>query len=188
MMIHTRITAGWNGSEMKYFFYLCFLNEWICSSSLYQSGDYSHTNHRRSHLFLTQLVEMAQKLIILFNCFLINESVLPHYISLVIIKTDFSHTNHRRSRLFLTQLVEMAQKLGAALQAGENLFWSKPGKDGKTSQRSSSSKPSSSQQALGTNQALGQAMSSAAGYSKSMQITAGAEPLSFMWLTQISPS
>lgn len=86
--------------------------------------------------------------------------------------------NHRRSRLFLTQLVEMAQKLGAALQAGENLYWSKPGKDSKSSQRSFSSKPSSSQQPLGTNQALGQAMSSAAGYSKSMQITAGAEPLS----------
>ncbi len=86
--------------------------------------------------------------------------------------------NHRRSHLFLTQLVEMAQKLGTALQAGENLYWSKPGKDSKTSQRSSSSKPSSSQQPLGTNQALGQAMSSAAGYSKSIQITAGAELLS----------
>uniref|UniRef100_A0A8C1D6J7 BBSome complex member BBS4 n=2 Tax=Cyprinus carpio carpio TaxID=630221 RepID=A0A8C1D6J7_CYPCA len=79
---------------------------------------------------------------------------------------------------FDPELVEMAQKLGAALQAGENLYWSKPGKDSKSSQRSSSSKPSSSQQPLGTNQALGQAMSSAAGYSKSMQITAGAEPLS----------
>uniref|UniRef100_A0A8C1HL23 Bardet-Biedl syndrome 4 n=1 Tax=Cyprinus carpio carpio TaxID=630221 RepID=A0A8C1HL23_CYPCA len=73
---------------------------------------------------------------------------------------------------FDPELVEMAQKLGAALQAGENLYWSKPGKDSKSSQRSSSSKPSSSQQPLGTNQALGQAMSSAAGYSKSMQITA----------------
>lgn len=76
---------------------------------------------------------------------------------------------------FDPELVEMAQKLGAALQAGENLYWSKPGKDSKTSQRSSSSKPSSSQQPLGTNQALGQAMSSAAGYSKSMQITAEPE-------------
>ncbi|XP_016110909.1 Bardet-Biedl syndrome 4 protein-like [Sinocyclocheilus grahami] len=76
---------------------------------------------------------------------------------------------------FDPELVEMAQKLGAALQAGENLYWSKLGKDSKTSQRSSSSKPSSSQQPLGTNQALGQAMSSAAGYSKSMQITAEPE-------------
>ncbi|XP_026105434.1 Bardet-Biedl syndrome 4 protein-like [Carassius auratus] len=76
---------------------------------------------------------------------------------------------------FDPELVEMAQKLGAALQAGENLYWSKPGKDSKTSQRSSSGKPSSSQQPLGTNQALGQAMSSAAGYSKSMQITAEPE-------------
>uniref|UniRef100_A0A8C1T013 BBSome complex member BBS4 n=1 Tax=Cyprinus carpio TaxID=7962 RepID=A0A8C1T013_CYPCA len=76
---------------------------------------------------------------------------------------------------FDPELVEMAQKLGAALQAGENLYWSKPGKDSKSSQRSSSSKPSSSQQPLGTNQALGQAMSSAAGYSKSMQITAEPE-------------
>ncbi|KAI2648628.1 Bardet-Biedl syndrome 4 protein [Labeo rohita] len=74
-----------------------------------------------------------------------------------------------------TQMVEMAQKLGVALQAGENLYWSKQGKDGKNSQRSSSSKPSTSQQPLGTNQALGQAMSSAAGYSKSMQITAEPE-------------
>ncbi|XP_016426201.1 Bardet-Biedl syndrome 4 protein-like isoform X2 [Sinocyclocheilus rhinocerous] len=76
---------------------------------------------------------------------------------------------------FDPELVEMAQKLGTALQAGENLYWSKLGKDSKTSQRSSSSKPSSSQQPLGTNQALGQAMSSAAGYSKSMQITSEPE-------------
>lgn len=63
--------------------------------------------------------------------------------------------------------------MGAALQAGDNLFWSKPGKESKSSQRSNSSKPSSSQQPLGSNQALGQAMSSAAGYSKSMQLAAG---------------
>lgn len=86
--------------------------------------------------------------------------------------------NLSRSCLFLTQMVEMAQKIGTALQTGENLYWSKPAKDGKTSHRSSSSKPSSSQQPLGTNQALGQAMSSAAGYSKSMQITTGAQPVS----------
>ncbi|KAL0155414.1 hypothetical protein M9458_049677 [Cirrhinus mrigala] len=58
-------------------------------------------------------------------------------------------------------MVEMAQKLGVALQAGENLYWSKQGKDSKTSQRTS-------QQPLGTNQALGQAI-------KSMQITAEPE-------------
>ncbi|KAI5614867.1 Bardet-Biedl syndrome 4 protein [Silurus asotus] len=73
---------------------------------------------------------------------------------------------------FDPELVEMANKLGAALQAGDNLFWSKPGKESKSSQRSSSSKPFSSQQPLGSNQALGQAMSSAAGYSKSMQLAA----------------
>lgn len=67
----------------------------------------------------------------------------------------------------------MAHKMGAALQAGDNLFWSKPGKESKSGQRSSSSKPSSSQQPLGSNLALGQAMSSAAGYSKSMQLAAG---------------
>ncbi|KAI5100276.1 Bardet-Biedl syndrome 4 protein [Silurus meridionalis] len=73
---------------------------------------------------------------------------------------------------FDPELVEMANKLGAALQAGDNLFWSKPSKESKSSQRSSSSKPFSSQQPLGSNQALGQAMSSAAGYSKSMQLAA----------------
>lgn len=75
--------------------------------------------------------------------------------------------------LLSPQLIEMAHKMGAALQAGDNLFWSKPGKESKSSQRSSSSKQSSSQQPLGSNQALGQAMSSAAGYSKSMQLAAG---------------
>ncbi|KAI4874308.1 hypothetical protein NFI96_001222 [Prochilodus magdalenae] len=78
--------------------------------------------------------------------------------------------------LLSPKLIEMAQKMGAALQAGENLFWSKPGKESKNSQRSSSSKVTSSQQPLGTNQALGQAMSSAAGYSKSMQLAAEPEP------------
>ncbi|KAM9496605.1 BBSome complex member BBS4 isoform 2-T2 [Clarias gariepinus] len=73
---------------------------------------------------------------------------------------------------FDPELVEMAHKMGAALQAGDNLFWSKPGKETKSSQRSSSSKPPSSQQPLGSNQTLGQAMSSAAGYSKSMQLAA----------------
>ncbi|XDV53508.1 hypothetical protein PO909_021990, partial [Leuciscus waleckii] len=32
---------------------------------------------------------------------------------------------------FDPEMVEMAQKIGTALQAGENLYWSKPGKDGK---------------------------------------------------------
>ncbi|XP_073687641.1 Bardet-Biedl syndrome 4 protein [Garra rufa] len=82
-----------------------------------------------------------------------------------------TQVENNSSTEFDPEMVEMAQKLSSALQAGENLYWSKPGKDGKTSLRSSSSKPSSSQQPLGTNQALGQAMSSAAGYSKSMQIT-----------------
>uniref|UniRef100_A0A8B9L0Q1 Bardet-Biedl syndrome 4 n=1 Tax=Astyanax mexicanus TaxID=7994 RepID=A0A8B9L0Q1_ASTMX len=71
---------------------------------------------------------------------------------------------------FDPELIEMAQKMGAALQAGENLFWSKPGKESKNSQHSSSNKSASSQQPLGTNQALGQAMSSAAGYSKSIRL------------------
>ncbi|XP_047015808.1 Bardet-Biedl syndrome 4 protein [Ictalurus punctatus] len=79
---------------------------------------------------------------------------------------------HNSNTEFDPELIEMAHKMGAALQAGDNLFWSKPGKESKSSQRSSSSKQSSSQQPLGSNQALGQAMSSAAGYSKSMQLAA----------------
>lgn len=63
--------------------------------------------------------------------------------------------------------------MAAALQTGENLIWSKQGKESKISQRSTSSKASSTQQPLGSNQALGQAMSSAAGYSKTMQLAAG---------------
>ncbi|XP_028814222.1 BBSome complex member BBS4 [Denticeps clupeoides] len=78
---------------------------------------------------------------------------------------------------FDPELIEMAQKLGAALQAGENLMWAKPAKDAKSSQRSgAAAKMASSQQPLGTNQALGQAMSSAAGYSKSIQLAAEPEP------------
>ncbi|XP_015413960.1 PREDICTED: Bardet-Biedl syndrome 4 protein isoform X3 [Myotis davidii] len=66
-----------------------------------------------------------------------------------------------------SEMVEMAQKLGAALQVGEALVWTKPVKDPKSKQRTTStSKAVSFQQPLGSNQALGQAMSSAAAYSK----------------------
>jgi hypothetical protein len=65
------------------------------------------------------------------------------------------------------KMVEMAQKLGAALQVGEALVWTKPVKDPKSKHRSASaSKPASLQQPLGSNEALGQAMSSAAAYRK----------------------
>ncbi|XP_066557858.1 BBSome complex member BBS4 isoform X2 [Amia ocellicauda] len=75
---------------------------------------------------------------------------------------------------FDPELIEMAQKMGAALQVGESLVWTKPAKDSKSKQRAAApSKPASSQQPLGSNQALGQAMSSAAGYSKSIQLSAG---------------
>nr|XP_019591501.1 PREDICTED: Bardet-Biedl syndrome 4 protein isoform X1 [Rhinolophus sinicus] len=61
------------------------------------------------------------------------------------------------------KMVETAQKLGAALQVGEALVWTKPVKDPTSKHRTtSSSKAASSQQPLGSNQALGQAMSSAA--------------------------
>ncbi|XP_078541157.1 BBSome complex member BBS4 isoform X1 [Lissotriton helveticus] len=75
---------------------------------------------------------------------------------------------------FDPEMVDMAQKLGAALQVGESLVWTKPTKDPKSKQRSaSSSKVSNTQQPLGSNQALGQAMSSAAGYGKSLQSSTG---------------
>jgi Bardet-Biedl syndrome 4 protein len=64
-------------------------------------------------------------------------------------------------------MVEMAQKLGAALQVGEALVWTKPVKDPKTKHRTNSgSKSATLQQPLGSIQALGQAMSSAAAYRK----------------------
>uniref|UniRef100_A0A452H6C1 Uncharacterized protein n=1 Tax=Gopherus agassizii TaxID=38772 RepID=A0A452H6C1_9SAUR len=76
---------------------------------------------------------------------------------------------------FDPEMVDVAQKVGAALQAGESLIWTKPVKDSKSKQRvATSSKPSSTQQPLGSNQALGQAMSSAAGYGKTMQLSTGA--------------
>uniref|UniRef100_A0A673U2H5 BBSome complex member BBS4 n=1 Tax=Suricata suricatta TaxID=37032 RepID=A0A673U2H5_SURSU len=68
---------------------------------------------------------------------------------------------------FDSEMVDMAQKLGAALQVGEALVWTKPVKDTKSKHRTTSaSKAASLQQPLGSNQALGQAMSSAAAYRK----------------------
>ncbi|XP_047395130.1 Bardet-Biedl syndrome 4 protein isoform X1 [Sciurus carolinensis] len=68
---------------------------------------------------------------------------------------------------FDPEMVEMAQKLGAALQVGEALVWTKPIKDPKSKHRiSSTGKPAGFQQPLGSNQALGQAMSSAVAYRK----------------------
>lgn len=65
------------------------------------------------------------------------------------------------------KMVEMAQKLGAALQVGEALVWTKPVKDTKSKHRTTStSKAAGFQQPLGSNQALGQAMSSAAAHRK----------------------
>ncbi|XP_038602328.1 Bardet-Biedl syndrome 4 protein isoform X2 [Tachyglossus aculeatus] len=76
---------------------------------------------------------------------------------------------------FDPEMVEMAQKLGAALQVGETLVWTKPGKDPKSRHRpTAASKSSASQQPLGSNQALGRAMSSAAAYGKAVQLSTGA--------------
>ncbi|KAL4622796.1 Bardet-Biedl syndrome 4 protein [Arapaima gigas] len=78
---------------------------------------------------------------------------------------------------FDPELVEMAQRMGVALQAGENLTWTRASKDSKSKQRpTASSKAAGSQQPLGSNQALGQAMSSAASYSKTMQLGSGTAP------------
>ncbi|NXT84813.1 BBS4 protein, partial [Zapornia atra] len=77
--------------------------------------------------------------------------------------------------LLLAKMVEVAQKMGAALQVGESLVWTKTTKESKSKQRAApSGKSSSTQQPLGSNQALGQAMSSAAGYGKTMQLPPGA--------------
>lgn len=76
--------------------------------------------------------------------------------------------------MLLEKMVEVAQKMGAALQVGESLVWTKPSKESKSKQRAApSGKSSSAQQPLGSNQALGQAMSSAAGYGKTMQLPPG---------------
>ncbi|XP_042172385.1 Bardet-Biedl syndrome 4 protein-like isoform X3 [Oncorhynchus tshawytscha] len=80
---------------------------------------------------------------------------------------------------FDPELMDMAQKMAAALQVGESLEWTKPVKDPKSKQRSAgapSKTPGSSQQPLGTNQALEQAMSSAAGYNKSISLPTGVSP------------
>lgn len=61
-------------------------------------------------------------------------------------------------------MVDIAQRLGTSLQLGEVAIWAKPGKDSKPKSRGAA--PSA--QPLGSNQALGQAMSSAAGYAKTM--------------------
>lgn len=71
--------------------------------------------------------------------------------------------------------MDMAQKMGAALQVSENLVWTKPTKDSK-SKANSTVATKTAGTALGTNQALGQAMSSAASYSKSMQLPTGTDP------------
>ncbi|XP_051484352.1 Bardet-Biedl syndrome 4 protein isoform X2 [Apus apus] len=76
---------------------------------------------------------------------------------------------------FDPEMVEVAQKMGAALQVGESLVWTKPSKESKSKQRAApAGKASSTQQPLGSNQALGQAMSSAAGYGKTLQLPPGA--------------
>ncbi|NP_001346487.1 Bardet-Biedl syndrome 4 protein homolog isoform 2 [Mus musculus] len=77
---------------------------------------------------------------------------------------------------FDSEMVEMAQKLGAALQVGEALVWTKPVKDPKTKHRTNSgSKSATLQQPLGSIQALGQAMSSAAAYRKILSGAVGAQ-------------
>ncbi|KFP72470.1 Bardet-Biedl syndrome 4 protein, partial [Acanthisitta chloris] len=76
---------------------------------------------------------------------------------------------------FDPEMVEVAQKMGTALQVGESLVWTKPSKESKSKQKAASSgKSSSTQQPLGSNQALGQAMSSAAAYGKTIQLPPGA--------------
>ncbi|XP_058012201.1 Bardet-Biedl syndrome 4 protein isoform X2 [Ahaetulla prasina] len=65
---------------------------------------------------------------------------------------------------FDPEMVDIAQRLGTSLQLGDVAIWAKPGKDSKPKPRGAA--PSA--QPLGSNQALGQAMSSAAGYAKTM--------------------
>ncbi|XP_053573290.1 Bardet-Biedl syndrome 4 protein [Bombina bombina] len=74
---------------------------------------------------------------------------------------------------FDPEMVDMAQKLGAALQVGESLVWTKQTKDQKTKQRGSGKTSGAEQTPLGSNQALGRAMSSAAGYSKTDVLSPG---------------
>ncbi|XP_070809374.1 BBSome complex member BBS4 isoform X1 [Pituophis catenifer annectens] len=70
---------------------------------------------------------------------------------------------------FDPEMVDIAQRLGTSLQLGEVAIWAKPGKDSKPKPRGAAS----SAQPLGSNQALGQAMSSAAGYAKTMSQVIG---------------
>ncbi|XP_061888264.1 Bardet-Biedl syndrome 4 protein isoform X1 [Entelurus aequoreus] len=70
---------------------------------------------------------------------------------------------------FDLELIEMAQKIGAALQVTESVVWTKPAKDSKSKQSSGAS-TSNTGAPLGSNQTLGQAMSSAASYNKSIQL------------------
>nr|XP_033776182.1 Bardet-Biedl syndrome 4 protein isoform X3 [Geotrypetes seraphini] len=77
---------------------------------------------------------------------------------------------------FDPEMVDMGQKIGAALQVGESLVWTKSSKDSKIKQRPPT--PCIQQQPLGSNQALGQAMSSAAGYGKIMHLPTGGVGLS----------
>uniref|UniRef100_A0A8C5QKW4 Bardet-Biedl syndrome 4 n=1 Tax=Leptobrachium leishanense TaxID=445787 RepID=A0A8C5QKW4_9ANUR len=74
---------------------------------------------------------------------------------------------------FDPEMVDMAQKLGAALQVGENLVWTKQQKDQKTKQRTAARGIGAEQTPLGSNQALGRAMSSAAGYTKAPGLPTG---------------
>nr|XP_056721849.1 Bardet-Biedl syndrome 4 protein [Euleptes europaea] len=71
------------------------------------------------------------------------------------------------------EMVDIAQKLGAALQLGESSVWAKPTKDPKSKQRGASASKAPGAQPLGSNQALGQAMSSAAGYGKTIPAGGG---------------
>ncbi|XP_061404733.1 Bardet-Biedl syndrome 4 protein [Lethenteron reissneri] len=86
---------------------------------------------------------------------------------------------------FDPEMLDTAHKLGGALQVAESPIWAKPAKDARLKARApAAAKPTAPQQPLGTNQVLGQAMSSAAAYSKSlisgggsMQTKAPAMPL-----------
>ncbi|ETE67133.1 Bardet-Biedl syndrome 4 protein-like protein, partial [Ophiophagus hannah] len=71
---------------------------------------------------------------------------------------------------FDPEMVDIAQRLGTSLQLGEVAIWAKPGRDSKPKARGAAA-PST--QPLGSNQALGQAMSSAAGYAKTMSQVMG---------------
>ncbi|XP_076011948.1 BBSome complex member BBS4 [Genypterus blacodes] len=73
---------------------------------------------------------------------------------------------------FDTELMDMAQRMAAALQMTETLVWIKPANDSK-SKPNSAVVTKTSGTALGMNQALGKAMSSAASYSKNMQLPTG---------------